>query len=138
MIEEFYYKQMAFTSIESKIEDLKQEEKNIIENIQKKENSLTLIYEDKINAVINTQEFIIIKNRINVDLQKLKERLKQIDIEINILKDKENKKINISDNLYVDKLNRRLLDEFISSIYIFCFDEEKNSRKISIQWNIKL
>ena len=37
----------------------------------------------------------------------------------------------------IDKLNKNILDEFISQIYIGYYDPETETRQIKIKWNIE-
>ena len=76
-----------------------------------------------------------------MDIKNYKERLKQIEITLNNLSLKKKDKIDAENILKkytkIDKLEKNILDEFISKIYIYPYDSEKKSRKIKIEWNFE-
>lgn len=75
LIEKNYYEQRELNSLEKEIKILNREKNEIERNINKKENSIALLYEDRINGIIDLVEFGIIKNKNNTDIVNLKERL---------------------------------------------------------------
>lgn len=140
LVEKKYYDQKKSTLVEDEIKVLLKEKAEIEKNISKKKSTITLLYEDRVNGIINTQEFAMIKNKNELDINNYKSRIKQIEKELENLKRKKEEKINIENILKkytkIEKLNRNIIDEFISQIYIDYYNPETKTRKIKIEWNI--
>ncbi len=141
LIKENYDKQKTSISLQDEINILENEKREIQNSIRKKENLIALLYEDKINGTLSLEEFTLIKNRNNIEIRNYKERLKQIETTFNQLNSKKKDKINAENILEkytkIDKLDKHILDEFISKIYIYPYDSEKKQRKIKIEWNFE-
>ena len=75
LIEKNYNEQRKLNSLENEIKILYREKNEIERSITRKENSITLLYEDRLDGIIDLAEFQIIKNKKNVDIQNLRERL---------------------------------------------------------------
>lgn len=75
LIEKNYNEQRKLNSLENEIKILNREKNEIERSITRKENSITLLYEDRLDGIIDLAEFQIIKNKNNVDIQNLRERL---------------------------------------------------------------
>ncbi len=141
LIEENYYKQKVSNSLQEEVNILEAEKLEIEKNINKKENLIVSLYEDRTNGTLNLEEFTLIKNKNNIDIKNYKERLKQIEVTLNNLSLKKKDKIDAENILKkytkIDKLEKNILDEFISKIYIYPYDSEKKCRKIKIEWNFE-
>ncbi len=85
------------------------------------------LYEDKINSIITTENFIYLLNEYNHEKKILEKRQYQIN--------KDSKNNNKIKNKYkkFNKLDKIILDEFINNIYID--DIENDFRNIYIEWN---
>lgn len=138
LIEKSYNEQNILIQYEDNIKNLKKEENNIKEKMQKKENALALMYEDKANKIITLEEFLNLKNKNNIDLENLNVRLNHIKEELKILEIKRNQKIKVKEDLKIEKLNRKIIDTFITNIIISDYDEKLRTRKISIEWNMSI
>lgn len=142
VIQENYIKQKTLHSIENEIKVLEKEKKEIERNILKKENMITLLYEDRANGVIEISEFTRIKNKNRIDVNNYKERLVQINKEIETLKKKDNQNLDIQELIKkykrIENLDRNILDEFIDQIYIGFYNPETKTRKIQIKWKIDI
>ena len=140
LVEENYYKQKIENSLEDEKKCLLTEKDNILKNINKKQNTLSLLYEDRVNGIIDTNEFTILKNRNNNDVENLKLRLLKIDKQIKELEIMSNEKKDTENILKkynkIDELTRNIVDEFINRIEVGLYDKENQTRKIFIQWNI--
>ena len=141
LVKENYYKQKVSNSLQEEVNVLESEKIEIQNNIHKKENLIALLYEDRTNGTINLEEFTLIKNKNNMDIINYKERLKQIEITLSNLNVKKKDKMDAENILKkytkIDKLEKNILDEFISKIYIYPYDSEKKHRKIKIEWNFE-
>ena len=99
------------------------------------------LYEDKVNGIINAEQFKELITNYNSDDEKLKDQLKSIDNEINYytLKESSNKNTKELFNKYqqLEKLNKVIVDEFVDRIYIGKINDETNTRDIEIKWNFE-
>lgn len=140
LIEKNYYGQKVENSLEDEKKILQKEKMDIEKNIIRKKNTITLLYEDRANGVINLEEFSMIKNKNSMDISDYKERLIIIEKELSELEKKKVERIDTEKILKkykkVEKLSRNILDEFISKIHIGYYNSETNTRKIEIEWNI--
>lgn len=140
IIEKNYYEQRVKNSIEKELELLKKEKIKVEKNIMNKENVISLLYEDRVNGLLDIKEFQIIKSKNVLDISNYKERLNQIDKEISGLNIKKSEKLDTEEILKkysnIEILNRNILDEFISEIHIGFYNPDTQTRKIKIVWNI--
>lgn len=98
------------------------------------------LYEDKVNGVLTSSEFII-KDTNMIEIEKLKNKLLEIETKIiglNIEKSKreENKKL-FEKYRDIKALNRVVLDSFIKRIVIGKANLETSERPIKIEWNFQ-
>lgn len=139
-IEEKYYKNRVYNLLDNEVKILNKEKKSIEKNISKKQNILALLYEDRVNGVIGVDEFSMIKDKNSIEINNFQERLSQIEKELNNLNEKKAEKSDTEKllNKYkkIDKLDRMILDEFISKIHIGYYNPETKTRNIKIEWNI--
>ena len=110
--------------------------------INKKQRALTMLYDDRINGVVDALEFTLIKNQYSIDIDEYNKRIDQIGNKIYELErlktvKKSQEKI-FKKYKKLDKLTRIVIDEFIDKIYIGNIDPETNKRKFRIIWNINL
>ena len=140
LVEKNYYAKTVNNSLDEEIGILNKEKNNIENNIMKKERTLALLYEDRADGIIDTEEFSMIKNKNSIDIKSLKERIAQINKEITNLQERKKQKVETEQILKkynrIEKIDRNILDEFISKIYIGCYDKETKTRKIKLEWNI--
>lgn len=82
----------------------------------------------------------MIKDKNSIEINNFQERLSQIEKELNNLNEKKAEKSDTEKllNKYkkIDKLDRMILDEFISKIHIGYYNPETKTRNIKIEWNI--
>ena len=104
----------------------------------KNEQYLKNLYEDKVNGIITTEQFILLSKDYNNNNIAYNEQLNIINKEIN--KYKNNKlddliKKQIDKYRSLESLNRIVIDEFINKI---CIGKKENAKKrtIKIIWNI--
>ena len=134
IIEEKYFKQR--TPNKDKKKELLNEKEKLEKNINKSKNVITLLYEDRVNKIINEEEFLMLKNRTEANMNISKERIKQIEKKLKIDK---NEKIELEDiirkHTKIKKLDRFIIDEFVHQINIGEYDPKTNTRQIIIEWN---
>ena len=113
-------------------------QEKITKEINKKDNYLKSLYEDKVNNLITKEQFIKLIDSYNNDITTLQNQLIIIKKEISRYQDKINSKNdNTIFNKYnsIDKLNKVIIDEFIKKIYIGKINTLNNTRDIKIIWN---
>ena len=124
---------------DSKIDTLKNEKSSLESSLEKKSGYYQQIYEDKIDKVISESEFKILRGRYNVEIEKINTRLKCIDEEIMLTKQKLTR-VESKGNVFekykqIDNLNKVIIDEFIDVIKIGKVNEATNERDITIEWD---
>ena len=121
------------------LSSLIQKQEKITKEINKKDNYLKSLYEDKVNNLITKEQFIKLIDSYNNDITTLQNQLIIIKKEISHYQDKINSKNdNTIFNKYnsIDKLNKVIIDEFIKKIYIGKINTLNNTRDIKIIWNL--
>ena len=135
-----YYEEKVEDNIVNDLKTLENEKININKNIDKKQNLLSLLYEDRANSVIDVKEFSILKNKNTDELKRLQDRINEIDKEILDLDKEKNLKISrevvFSKYKKLKSLNRVVIDEFIKKITIGPVDPITKEREMIIDWNI--
>ena len=77
----------------------------------------------------------MIKSKNNLDIENYKIRINEINKTLYELEKENNKKL-FSKYKKIEKLDRLILDEFVSKIYIGKYNEETKQRELEIDWNI--
>jgi len=117
----------------------KLEKAKIERQIHEKNNYYKGLYEDKAQKIISEDEFIMLREAYLQDIEVGKKQIKVIDEEIKLIQAKADRKDNINSIIdkykQIDKLNKIILDEFVSRIYIGDVSEEAKERDIVIEWN---
>ena len=135
-----YYLQNVYSNIDNDIERLEKEKNNIELDIESKNNILVQLYADKVKGILSDTEFSIIKNSNTVEIEKLKNKLSDIDNQIiNLTADKAKQidKAKLFEQYKdIKELNKVVLDAFISKIEIGKVNPETATRPINIEWNL--
>ena len=121
------------------IYNLKKEESETKNIINKKQDIFVQLYEDYITGIIDNNEFSELKLKYKNSLNKLKDRLIMINDELNLIENKKNELLNgnyiISKYQKIQELTPELINQFILKIEIGKLDEKTFTREISITWN---
>ncbi len=137
-LEEEKNQQNRFTN---EIQYLEKQRMEIQKKIQETKNYLKNLYEDKVNGIINVNQFKCLVNDYNKNEDIYNNQIKAIENEISFLKAKEGKSTNnktlFSKYQNFQSLNRVLVESFIDKIYIGKLDEKPKTRDIEIRWNFK-
>ena len=125
----------------NKVKSLEKQKLDVEKEMSKTKNYLKILYEDKVNGIIDTEQFKELIENYNKQEEKLREQMKSIDNEINYYKLKEEANRN-SKELFdkyqqLDNLNKIIVDEFVDKIYIGKIYDETNTRDIQIKWNFE-
>ena len=109
------------------------------EQITDKENKVTKMYEDYLDGTISAEQYKIISNKFTDTIAELNAKCENIQGQIahieSIKSEEADKKAIIDKYLYVDKLTREIVDDFIDTVYIGEYEAGKD-RKITIDWKI--
>jgi len=136
-----YYSKKSQINYEKDIEILKKEKMDIEKKLNKISDRFTLLYDDKADGIISATEFVLLKNKYQADINNFNLRIEAINKEIYDLMDQENnatiENSVLSKYTHIEKLDRLIVDEFISKILIGKKDEE-NNRPIKIFWNFTM
>ena len=122
-----------------RLELLEREKRSILENLTRTNNYLQCLYEDRVNNIINLDQFRELCDKYTNDRKIDNDRINDIDKEILYYKemhDDEDKKI-LYKYIKIDKLSRVIVEEFIDKIYVGYLDKKLNSRNIQIKWNFE-
>lgn len=125
-----------------KIDILNKEISIINKDLKNKNLYFQKLYEDRTNGFLDDNEYIILKNKYKEDYNNLKNRLKAIQKEVSIIELKQkklkNKKYLFSKYRKISKLNIEIVNDLIKKIYIGCYNEKDNKRKIHIIWDFSI
>lgn len=109
------------------------------EQIADKENKVTKMYEDYLDGTISAEQYKIISKKFTDTIAELNAKCENIQGQIahieSIKSEEADKKAIIDKYLYVDKLTREIVDDFIDTVYIGEYEAGKD-RKITIDWKI--
>lgn len=140
-IEKYYSLKKQSYDCEKDIIILENEKKDIEKKLNKKNEHLVMLYEDKIEGIITTDEFVILKSKYQKDVDNFGSRIKEIEKEINRLNIKktvdDNKNNILKKYTCIKKLNRLIVDNFIEKILIGKKDDN-NNRFIKIFWDFNI
>ena len=100
-------------------------------------NYLKNLYEDKVNGIINEEQFIQLLNSFNKEISFFNNQIKFINSKIKYYKENKENNYKMSFDNYKEfkNLDNIILDEFIDKIYIGMINKETNIRNIQIKWN---
>lgn len=131
--------------------DLKKEQNKRIEEINyqisfyetqlnKKKNVLKELYQDKVEGIITSEEFVELKKDIAEEKENIQSTLIAYNSELEGLKVKNSSNIDLKDIIKKYKnikiLTNQTLDIFIEKIYVSAVNEETGKRDILIEWKI--
>ena len=141
-LEKSYYENKIHSNIKRDIEVLEKEKNDLSKQIALNSERFALLYEDRANKIITTDEFVMLKNKYQNDNNSYNLRIEEINLEISELENKKDNQQNICDIFkkykHISKLDRIIVDTFISKILIDKIDKGTNTREIKIIWNFNL
>lgn len=107
-------------------------------NLDKKKNYIRGLYEDKRDGLLSNDDFIEFKNSYDKEIEKYQERLKIINDELRMIELKKERDTNVKTLIKkyknITELNKEIVDEFISRIYIHPYNPLTDSRDIEVEW----
>jgi DNA invertase Pin-like site-specific DNA recombinase/DNA-binding transcriptional MerR regulator len=113
-----------------------QKNENKVDNLNK---SISSLYVDKVSGIVDENDFITIKENINIEIQQIKDKNLLLSNDLKSLT-VDNKKINnfmdaVHKYANYEKLTFEIVNDFIECIYIHEANEN-GELKIDIKWNI--
>ena len=141
-VEKNYYEKKKTVSFQNDINSLNVEKSKLENQINSYENRFEMLYEDKINGIISPEEFTFLKTKSQKNIENSKLRIEEIEKELNDLEEKMQESNNMQKIFkkykHIDKLDKIIIDTFISKILIGKVDEETKKRDIKIIWNLEI
>ena len=135
-----YYLQNVYENIDNDINEKEKIKLNTENEIQKKKNILVQLYSDKASGALSLEEFMIIKNSNTLEIERLENRLSELNTDITNLNLEKAKQVDKEEifNKYknITDLNKTVLDAFIDRIEIGKKNLEDSTRSIDIKWNL--
>lgn len=115
-----------------------EEKKQLTRQYEQLKNCTVKLYKDKINGLINDEQFKMLSGSFNDETMQIQSRMDVLEKEINDLKIKESAKGNRNDILkkyrHVEKLTFELVSEMIEGVYVGKLDPNTKEREIEIKW----
>lgn len=141
-LESSYYEKKVNSNYDRDIASLIKEKKDIDKQIKTNKEKFTMLYDDRASGILTADEFVILKNKYQNDKENYQKRIDQINIEIMELEQKKSEEKNESEIFEkyrnIKKLDKIVVDTFISKIIVGKKDSETGQRNIKIIWNLEL
>jgi len=135
-----YDKRLVLETIEEEKFILEKEKGDLFKTLENKSSIFTTLYDDRINGIISVDEFGILRKKYTDEISQYKSRINQIEDEVNEIQNKQSEQIDLRKLLgkyrHIKKLDRIIIDEFISKIMIGKIDPKTKTRQITIIWEI--
>lgn len=140
-LKEFKEKDTDSDLFKSRINSLNKELIDVNKELQNKKTYFQHLYEDKINGLLDTDEYIILKCKYKDDSEKLENRAAKIKEELKLINDKKTilktKETVYSKYKHIECIDIDIVSDFIDRIYIGKYDKETNTRDMKIVWNFE-
>ncbi len=126
-------------SAENSIKAVKAEKKQLDKHIIKLKNSSVQLYKDKLNGLLDNEQFKLLNDSFNTELKQLRERMELINKRIEKLTYEKAAKCSHDEFLEryrnVEKLSFELIQEMIERVYVGKPQSETNRREVEIRWS---
>lgn len=140
-LKEFKEKDTDNDLFKSRINSLNKELIDVNKELQNKKTYFQHLYEDKINGLLDTEEYMILKSKYKDDSEKLENRVIKIKEELNLINEKKNvlknKKTVYSKYKHIDCIDIDIVSDFIDRVYIGKYDKKTKTRDMKIVWNFE-
>lgn len=135
-LKEFKEKDTDNDLFKSRINSLNKELIDVNKELQNKKTYFQHLYEDKINGLLDTEEYMILKSKYKDDSEKLENRVIKIKEELNLINEKKNvlknKKTVYSKYKHIDCIDIDIVSDFIDRVYIGKYDKKTKTRDMKI------
>ena len=140
-LKEFKEKDTDNDLFKSRINSLNKVLIDVNKELQNKKTYFQHLYEDKINGLLDTEEYMILKSKYKDDSEKLENRVIKIKEELNLINEKKNvlknKKTVYSKYKHIDCIDIDIVSDFIDRVYIGKYDKKTKTRDMKIVWNFE-
>ena len=141
-LEDLYNKRiMQDTNNNELIKVLEKEKHNLEKKIAENRSYYRKLYEDKAKEIISEDMFMIMAADYSKEIESMNKRVESINEEIRNFQIKKEERKQAEEVLkkykHINKLNKVIIDEFISKVYVGNYDKETKIRDIEINWSIK-
>lgn len=124
----------------TRIGSLRIEKQYLQSKIDRKNEHYKTLYEDKIEGIISSKEFMMFRKKFLKEIEDYKSRISIIEEELKKVEQIEdnvqNSEAIFKKYRHIDKLNKEIVDEFIDKVRIGKLDPDTNTRDIDIELNI--
>lgn len=124
--------------LEGRIEAAENEKKQLVKKHNKLQADSVQLYRDKLNGLLGEEQFKLLNDTFNAELQNYRVRTEQLDEEIARFKETQGERKNKADILEkyrnVTKISFELMSELTEGIYVGTINSETNEREIEIRW----
>lgn len=122
----------------NRISAIEDEQKQIEKKITKLQNSSVQLYKDKLSGLINDEQFKLLNDNFNEEINRYNERLELIEKELKRLSGEKQSKLSreaiLSKYKNTEKLTFELVHELIEGVYVGKINPETKEREIEIHW----
>lgn len=125
-----------------KLDSLNKELISIDKELQTKKTYFQRLYEDRANGILDTEEYMMLKTKYKDDSERLENRAKKIQEEIDLYNTKK-KILKGKQNIFnkykhVEELDVDIVSDFVDRILIGKLDKINKTRDIKIVWNFSV
>lgn len=125
-----------------RINSLNKELIDIEKELQIKKTYFQRLYEDKLNGLLDTDEYLMLKSKYKDDSEKLENRQLIIQDELKLINDKKTI-LKTKDDIYkkykhIKEIDIDVVSDFIDRVYIGKYDKENKVRDMKIVWNFEV
>lgn len=117
---------------------MEEERKQLKKKIAKIQNNSVQLYKDKLNGLINDEQFKLLNDNFNGEINQHNKRLELIEKEIERLSGEKQTALSretiLSKYKNVEKLTFELIHELIDGVYVGKINPETHEREIEIHW----
>lgn len=125
-------------SAENSINIVELEKKQLDKQITKLKSSSVQLYKDKLNGLLDDEQFKLLNDSFNAELKQLRERSELINKKLETLTCEKNTKHSREEILEkyrnTSKLSFDMVQEMIEGVYVGKINPETNEREIEIRW----
>lgn len=139
LLDEFYNSELiqVENNNHNQVNDLLKKKRHLTGSIEKKNKVIESLYNDKVEGVITTQQFIKFNEAAQADIQKLNDDVIKTDDEIKLINQgllENSKEELIKKYRNITTLTNEIIDEFITTIHIGIKANRMIDREITIKW----
>ena len=117
---------------------MEEERKQLEKKIAKVQNNSVQLYKDKLSGLINDEQFKLLNDNFNSEINQHNKRLELIEKEIEQLSGEKQTALSreaiLEKYKNTEKLTFELVHELIEGVYVGKLDPETHEREIEIHW----